>query len=130
MNSRSAWGRIAVALLLLILLAIAVVLASIGSLASLDHLAITVDGDTLALSGIGGWHAALVIVALVGAALLALVAAALAVVLVLGIAALGVAVGGFTAIAALALATSPLLLIGWLIWRLLRPAPAQRAAAA
>jgi hypothetical protein len=130
MKSRSAWGRVAVALLLLILLAVAVVLASLWSLASLDHLAITVDGDTLALSGIGGWHAALLVVALVAAVLLALVAAALAVVLVLGIAALGVAVGGFTTIAALAIAASPLLLIGWLIWRLVRPAPAPRAATA
>jgi hypothetical protein len=130
MKPRSAWGRVAAALLLLLLFAIAVVLAFIWSLSSLDHMAITVDGETLALSGISGWHAALLVMALVVAALLALVVATLAVVLVLGIAALGVAIGGFTAVAALALVASPLLLIGWLIWRLLRPAPVSRPATA
>ena len=110
--------------------AITVVLVFLWSLTALDHMAITVDGDTLALSGIGGWHAALLVVALVAVVLVALVLAALALVLVLGLAALGVAFGGLTAIVALALVASPLLLIGWLFWRLVRPAPVPHAAAA
>jgi hypothetical protein len=117
-------------MLMLLLFVIAVLLAFLWSLPSLDHMAVTVDGDTLALSGIGGWQAGLLLVALVAAALIALVAAALAIVLALGLAALGVAIGGLTAIVALVLVASPLLLLGWLIWRLLRAAAMPHAAAA
>jgi hypothetical protein len=129
MRTSFPWGRALGALILLPIVALTI-MALVWSMTSLDPMSVTIDGETVALSGISGWHAALLVIALASTVLLGLVIAALAVVFVLGIAALGIVVAVLATAAALALVSSPLLLIGWLIWRLARPAPAPRTVAA
>ncbi len=124
------WARALMALILFALVALVILLCLCGSLLPLGHITVAIDGDTISLSGISGWQAALVITALAVGVLLVLVVAALAVVFALGVAAIGGALGLLVAVVTLALLTSPLLLVGWLIWRLARPAPRHRAAAA
>jgi hypothetical protein len=130
MRTSFGWGRALGTLILLPLVALVVVLAFLWSMASLDPMSITIDGETVALSGVSGWHAALLVTALVVAVLLGLVIAALIVVFVLGVTAFGIVVAILATVTALAILSSPLLLIGWLIWRLVRPAPVPRAVAA
>jgi hypothetical protein len=130
MKAKSGWGRAVAALALLTLVALVVVLAAVWSLLPLEHTTIAVDGETISLSGISGWRAALAVVAAVAAVMLALVIAALAVVLALGLAVFGIVVALLCVAGVLALVASPLLLLGWLIWRLVRRASGGHAAAA
>jgi hypothetical protein len=130
MKANPGWGRAVAALALLTLVALVVVLAAVWSLLPLEHTTIAVDGETISLSGISGWHAALAIAAVVVAVLLALVVAALAIVLALGLAVFGIVVAMLSVAGVLALGVSPLLLLGWLIWRLVRRSPGGQTAAA
>jgi hypothetical protein len=130
MKAKPGWGRAIAALALLTLVALVVVLAAVWSLLPLEHTTIAVDGETISLSGISGWRAALAVVAAVAAVMLALVIAALAVVLALGLAVFGIVVALLSVAGVLALVASPLLLLGWLVWRLVRRAPSGQAAAA
>ncbi len=100
-------------LLLLTLVALVVVLAAVWSLLPLEHTTIAVDGESISLSAISGWHAALAIAAAVAAVLLALVIAVLAVVLALGLAVFGIVVAMALSVAGrrCALVFSPLLLL-------------------
>jgi hypothetical protein len=117
-------GRALVALTVGTLVVLVVVIALAGSTLPLEHMSITIDGEDVALKGIGGGHAVLLVVALAAAVLLVLLIAACAVVFVFGVVALAIAVAVLAVLASLALAISPLVFIGWLIWRLLRPAAA------
>jgi hypothetical protein len=130
MNKGFAWGSVFAVLLLCALVALVTVLALVWAALPLEHTTITVDGRTIALSGIEGWRAALAIAAAVFAVFMALVVAALVVVFAVGVALLGIVVSTLAVLASLALAASPLVLIGWLIWRLVRPAPGTGAATA
>lgn len=130
MKNGFGWGRAFAALVLFALVALVVVLALVWAALPLQHTTITINGETIALSGIEGWRAALVITAAVVAVLVGLVVAALAVVFAVGVAALGVVVSVLAVLASLALLASPLLFIGWLIWRLVRPAAGAGTAAA
>lgn len=121
-------GRACTALALLTLVVLVVVLALAGTALPLEHASITIDGDNVALTGIGGEHAVLLVVALAAAILFGLVIAALALVFVFGVVVLAIAVAVLAVLASLALALSPLLFIGWLIWRLLWPGATANAA--
>jgi hypothetical protein len=123
MKANVGWGRARGVLALFTLVALVVVLAGAWSMLPLDRTTIVIDGETISLSGISGWHAGLAIVAAVAAVLLALVVAALAVVLGLGLAVFGIVIAMLSVVGALALVASPALLLGWLIWRLFRRAP-------
>jgi hypothetical protein len=130
MKANPGWGSAVAALALLTLVALVVVLAAVWSLLPLEHTTIAVDGESISLSAISGWHAALAIAAAVAAVLLALVIAVLAVVLALGLAVFGIVVAMLSVAGVLALVFSPLLLLGWLVWRLVRRTPGGQTAAA
>jgi hypothetical protein len=128
MKKTFGWGRVFATLFLVALLALVTLLALGWAALPLEHTTITIDGETIALSGIEGWRVALLVVALAVAVLLGLAIAALAVVFGFGVAVLGVVVALVAVLASLALVASPLLFIGWLLWLLVRPARRSGAA--
>jgi hypothetical protein len=130
MKTTFGWGRAIVTLFVLTLLALIALLAAAWAALPLDQATISVDGETIALAGLGGWHAGAAIVAVALAVVVGLVIAALAVLFALAMAAFGVAAALIAVLASLALVASPFLFIGWLIWMLVRPAPRAGAAAA
>jgi hypothetical protein len=129
MKKRLGWGSVFAVLLLCALVALVSVLGLVWAALPLDHTTITVDGQTIALSGIEGWRAAAAIAAAVVAVFVALIVAALVVLLAVGAAVLGIVSAALAVLASLALIASPLLFIGWLIWRPVRPAPHAAASA-
>jgi hypothetical protein len=124
------WVRTLATLFLMAFSAIVVAIALAWSALPLDHATILIDGETIQLSGIDGWHAALVIATAGVGVLIALIVGALAVVFGLLAAALAILVALVIVMATLALVASPLLLIVWAIWRIARPAHDPRPAAA
>ena len=130
MNTGFAWGRAVAIALLLAFVAIVVGMAVAWSLLPLDHTTITIDDETVRLSGIDGWRIAVAIAAASAGVLIALIVGALAVVFALLAAALSIAVALAFAVAALALVASPVLVVAWAIWRAVRPSNPTRAAAA
>jgi hypothetical protein len=130
MNSGFAWGRAVAIALLLAFVAIVVGMAVAWSFLPLDHTTITIDDETVRLSGIDGWRIAVVIAAASAGVLIALVIGALAVVFGLLAAALSIAVALAIVVATLALVASPVLVLVWAIWRVARPSNATRTAAA
>ena len=123
-------GRILASLFVLAFVAIVAMLAVAWSSLPLQHATISIDGQTFALSGFDGWHAAATIVAVAVVALIGIIVAALAVVFAIGVALLGVCIALLAVVASVALVASPLLFLGWLIWRIVRPAPTMAAVAA
>ena len=130
MRSRFGWGRAIALFLLLAFVAIVVGIALAWSALPLDHTKITIDDETIQLSGIDGWRVALVVVAVSAGILIALIAGALAVVFGLLAAALSTAVALVFVVATLALVASPVLIIVWAIWRLSRSPDQGRTATA
>ncbi len=114
------WGRAIATFLLLAFVAIVVGMAIGWSLLPLDHTTLSIDDETIQLSGIDGWRVALVIAATGAGVLIALIVGVLAVVFALLAAALSIAVALVIVIAALALVASPILLVVWAIWRIAR----------
>jgi hypothetical protein len=121
---------VAIALLVLIAAATMLILTAWTTL-PLDRVTVAIDGETHSLADLQGGHAAAFLAAAVALLVVAPIATGLAIGVGLAFAALGIATGLAAAAAALALAASPLLLLGWLLWRLLRsrPAPAVPAIA-
>jgi len=130
MNTGFAWGRAVAIALLLAFLAIVVGMAVAWSFLPLDHTTITIDDETVRLSGIDGWRIAVAIAAASAGVLIALVIGALAVVFGLLAAALSIAVALAIVVATLALVASPVLVLVWAIWRVARPSNSGRPAAA
>ncbi|HEY2558803.1 MAG TPA: hypothetical protein VGI48_03730 [Caldimonas sp.] len=124
------WSRAGAALLLLALVVIAVLTVAWAAL-PLDGTTITVDGETFSLANLSGGQLVAAFAIAIVATIAALLVAAFAVVVGLAVAVLGVAVGMLAAAASLALVASPLLLVGWLVWRVMRrPRPASTTATA
>ena len=110
-----------VALLAVMLIALLAVLFSAWLLTEpLAGAAIVIDDERVVLRGFDTPHAALLIFG--GAALLimALMLALVVVVLAVIAAALGIALAFLASTAAVLVSISPLLLVGWIIWRVLR----------
>ena len=124
------WGRLFANLFLFSLIALVAVFAIVWSALPLDHATITIDDETIALSGVEGWQAVLVVIGAAAAVLVGLVVAALAMVFAFGAAALGIVVAMVAVLASLAIVASPFLFVGWLIWLIVRPAARPQAAAA
>jgi hypothetical protein len=124
-------------LLAALLLSILIVATGTAWLTPLAHATIQIDDDTLTLAALHGsdWLLAVgaitvaVMAALVGV-LLALLIVPLAVLLPLLVAALAIGVAVAVVLGVAALAASPLLLIGWLLWRLVRSERPRNAAPA
>ena len=123
MNFRSwPWMR---AVLIVSLVAMVALVASAVLIAQLplEQMSITIDGERLDVHGLAGKHA----VALIGLGAVALISAvflaAVVAVLALLAAAFGLAIAAVATMASLAVTLSPLLLIGWLIWRASRAQP-------
>ncbi len=121
--------RALVALCIVAALAIAVAAVLVWQVPSL-HGTITVDGDTVTLKGLDGLDGAsalilvaMVVIGLVCFALLGVVVALAAVLLAVAIALLAAAVS-------LLVLASPLILVGWLVWLVLRSPPARPPATA
>jgi hypothetical protein len=130
MNTGFGWGRAIAISLLLAFTAIVVGLAVAWSFLPLDHTTISIDDETVRLSGIEGWRIAVVIAAASVSVLIALIVGVLAVVFALLAAALSVAVALVIVIATLALVASPIFVVAWAVWRVARPSNAARPAAA
>lgn len=113
--------------LLLSVVGIATIVATGGD--PLAHAVISVNDHDVALSGLQGNLPLLVLVGLVVAVVLVVIVP-LAVGIPLVLIGFGLALGVLAITAATALLLSPLILIGWLIWRLARPARPARVSAA
>ena len=122
MSHRFAWGRALATSFLLAFVAVVVALTLAWAMIPLDHTTITIDDETVRLSRIEGWRAALVIAAASAGVLIALVVAALAIVFGLLAAAFSIALALAIVIATLALVASPVLVVVWAIWRVARSA--------
>ncbi len=123
------WLRWMLAAGIVIVLAI-VTVAVMLSYMPYPNATMSIDGETLSLSGLDGWGAA----AVLAAAAMALVSFVLASALAILAAVLAAMLTALLAVAAVAavllLLASPLLLIGWLLWRALSTARGQTPAAA
>ncbi len=130
MSTRFTWGRALVISFLLAFVAVVVALTLAWSMLPLDHTTISIDNETVRLSGIDGWHVALLIAAASAGVLIALVTGALAIVFGLLAAAFSIALALAIVIATLALVASPVLIVAWVIWRIARPSTSARPATA
>ncbi|MEO8527370.1 MAG: hypothetical protein ABI460_21750 [Caldimonas sp.] len=130
MKSGFGWGRFIATSLLLAFVAIVIGLAVAWSFLPLDHTTISIDDETVRLSGIDGWRIAVVIAAGSAFVLIALIVGVLAVVFALLAAALSIVVALTIVIATLALVASPILVVAWAIWRLTRSTNDARPVAA
>jgi hypothetical protein len=117
---RSSWSRAAATLLLVLGLVIAALLAAAWAMLPLEHVALTLDGESFSLADLHGTSAVLFFVAAVAVMMSAFVAVMFAVVVGLGFGAIGLV----ATIASLALIAAPFILVGWLVWRALRARPA------
>ena len=121
---QSSWSRAAATLLLVLGLVIAALLAAAWAMLPLEHVALTLDGESFSLADLHGTSAVLFFVAAVAAMMFACVAVMVAVVVGLAFGAIGLAIGLVATIASLALIAAPFILVAWLVWRALRARPA------
>ena len=113
---------LSVALLGLVLGAIGILAIAAAPGASIGHAVIAIGDHEMVLSGLVGGMAGLAFAAFVVALVLVVVVPVAIAVPLLAVG-VGLAVG-FLAIAfSVALLLSPLIVVGWLIWRVARPAP-------
>ena len=127
----ASWGRAAAIVLLVLTALVAVLVATVWAALPLDGVSVTVDGETFSFAGLEGPRAAFYFLIAVVAIVVAILATLAIVVVGLALGALGVAFGLLATLASLALVAAPFVLIGWIVWRLLRqrpPAPAVTAA--
>lgn len=130
MRNGSGWGLGVAIGLLLALAAIVCLLAAAWATLPLDGVTLSIDDETMPLSTIGPWTAAF---AILGIGVVILIGVIVGVVALLGgllVALLGMVLGLIVGVFAIALAASPLLLLVWVSWRLLRPAASARPATA
>ena len=120
------WVTALAAIVLLVALAIGAALASAWSSLPLDRATLVIDGETIALPSLSGGQAAFALVVVVFAVLLTAIVVVAAVVVALGTALFGIALAALVCVVTVLFVASPVLLLGWLIWRLSRrPAPVQ-----
>ena len=104
------------------------ILAAIAwSVWPLDGTTFAIDRESIALSGLQGWHPLAAVAFGVVAAIVGICIAILAVSFALLCTALGLGLALLAVAGSLGLVAAPFLLIGWLVWRLARPRPAPAA---
>ena len=122
MTGRTAmrWLTALTASVLLVALVIGAALAFAWSSLAADGATIVIDGETIALPSLSGGQmaAALGIVVLAVLAAAAVIVGAIAIALATAL--FGLAIGALVTVVTVLLAASPVLLLGWLIWRLSR----------
>jgi len=112
-------------IVLVVALAIGAALAVAWSSLAPGSATIVIDGETFALPSLSGGQMAAVLALVALAVLMTAAVVVGAVVVALATTLFGVAVAALIAVATVLLVASPVLLLGWLIWRLSRhPAPA------
>ena len=114
------WLSAVAAIVLLFAIAIGCAIAAAWSALPLDQATIIIDGETVSVPSMVGWHAALVLTMVVLAVLMAGILAAGGVAIAIAATVLGLAVAAIAVIVSMLLAASPVLVVGWLIWRLAR----------
>jgi hypothetical protein len=120
-----AWHRGVTVLLLLLTVVVSVVMAVAWFALPLDGVTVSMNGQTYSVVDMmHGPRGVVFFVAAVAAAVIAIVAALSMVVVGIGFGAIGLVFGLLTALTSLVLVASPFVLIGWLLWRLLRQRPA------
>jgi hypothetical protein len=105
---------------LLLIVVPAVAIAAVWFALPLDATTITVGGESFSLADLSAGQVAGLWVLAVLAVAAALAFGVAATVLGLAVGALAVGVGVAAAIGAVAIVASPLLLVGWLVWRTVR----------
>jgi len=118
------WKRAFGILLLILTLVVTALMVAAWTVLPLDHTSITIDGETFSLADLTGTHAVVFFVVAVAAVVFALVVALAAGAVGLGFGAIGVAFGLIVTLGTLALVASPFAFVVWLVWRLVRTAPA------
>ena len=128
MSGGRSWGWLPIAAAIVLVVA---VLMGVGLALAWSHLPaanISIDGEPVSLPALAGWQAVL-------AFLLGVVAVVLAAVLVVGVLAISIVAALLCVVLVLVwvavgllLVFSPVLLLGWLLWRLSRRPPAPVAA--
>jgi hypothetical protein len=120
MSKAFRWISALAAIVLLLALVIGCAIAAAWSALPLDQATIVIDDETLSLPSLGGWQAALALTLAVLAVLVAGIVAAGGVAIAIAAAVLGIAVAAITVVVSLLLVASPVLIVGWLVWRLAR----------
>ncbi|MEO5882105.1 MAG: hypothetical protein ABIQ06_06780 [Caldimonas sp.] len=108
------------AIVLGVAIAIGVAIVAAWSSLPIERAALVLDGESVRLPSLTGWHAALALVLAVFAVLVAAVVTVGAVALALAAALCGILIATLVIVVTLLLVLSPVLLIGWLLWRLAR----------
>jgi hypothetical protein len=114
------WTRALAVLLVVVATFVAVLVAVAWAVFPLDRVALAIDGATYSLADLHGWDVVLAFLAAVAAVVLALVVALGAIVLAMAVGAIGLGVGLLAAVASVAVVVAPFVVVGWLLWRLLR----------
>ena len=127
MTGRTAmrWLAALAALVLLVALAIGAALAAAWSALPPDGATLVIDGETIALPSLSGGQRAAALALVVFAVLVTAAIVVGVVAIVLASVLFGLAISALVSVLTVLLAASPVLLLGWLIWRLSKgPAPA------
>jgi hypothetical protein len=120
------WRALALFLLLVVLLgAVIATLIATADPHALSDAVIRIDGTEVALTGLHAHPLAAMVAGIVGA-LVAMVVVPLVVCVPLLAVVFGLACAVIAVAGTAALVLSPLLLLGWIMWRVARPAPAAR----
>jgi hypothetical protein len=114
--------------LLVLTVVVTVLMAAAWTTLPLDRVALDLHGESFSLADLADTHAFLFFVGAVATVVIALVVAFVFTIFGLCLGALGIAIGLLATIGSLALVVAPFVLIGWLIWRLLRREPARAIA--
>jgi len=117
------WRWLLLALLVLAVVTACSTVALVSTLADFGNngVSITIDGETWRLSSLDGGHGVLAVLGVLLALLVVLLVVPVAVMLGLLAAALGIGVALLAAVAVAGVALSPLLLLGVLVWWIVRP---------
>ena len=119
------WLAALAALVLLVALAIGAALAAAWSALPPDGATLVIDGETIALPSLSGGQRAAALALVVFAVLVTAAIVVGVVAIVLASVLFGLAVSALVSVLTVLLAASPVLLLGWLVWRLSKgPAPA------
>jgi len=123
-------GSIIAGSALVLVVVVAMAIAALWFALPIVDTTISIDGEHFSLANLSGGELVLAFVAAVLAALAALAVGALATALGLAAGALGIGLGVLATVAVLAIVASPLLLVGWLVWRAARRRPGATATTA